>query len=89
MEKIETFCGPVTYPAEQPAGMMLRESNYFDCGRDQLRVDVIDEADNGQNCVVRFINANGKAWVSGAEVKGRESGALLGLAVAVGVLAVF
>ena len=67
---------------------MLRENHHFDCGRDQLRVDVIDWEDLGLQCVVRLINANGKDWISGGEVSGRKDGALLVLAVAVDVLAV-
>ena len=59
-------------------------------------MDLIDEGDSGQQCGVRFINANGKEWANGAEMKGRKGEALVGLAmamavavaVAVGVLAV-
>jgi hypothetical protein len=50
----------MSYPARRPAGMLLRESNYFDCGRDQLRVDLIDKIDLEQQCAVQFVNANGK-----------------------------
>ena len=43
--------------------------------------------DLGQQCVVRFINVNGKEWISSGELNGRKDRALLGLAGAVGVLA--
>ena len=43
--------------------------------------------DLGQQCVVTFINVNGKEWISSGELNGRKDRALLGLAVAVGVLA--
>ena len=63
MNDIERVCVALiemSYPARKPAGMLLRESNYFDCGRDQLRVDLIDKVDLGQQCAMQFINANGK-----------------------------
>jgi hypothetical protein len=90
MDDIERVCGALvemSYPARKPARMLLRESNYFDCGRDQLRVDLIDKIDLGQQCVVQFINANKKEWVNGAEGNGRSGKALLCLTVAISVLA--
>jgi hypothetical protein len=73
MDNIERVCRAVadlSYPAQKPARMLLRESNYFDCGRDQLRVDVVDREDAGQQCAVQFINANGRTWVNGAQADG-------------------
>jgi hypothetical protein len=89
IDNIERVCGALvkmSYPARKPAGMLLRESNYFDCGRDQLRVDLIDKIDLGQQCAVQFINANGKAWVNGTEGNGQSGKALLCLAAAISVL---
>jgi hypothetical protein len=86
MDDIERVCGALvelSYPARKPVGMLLRES---DCGRDQLRVDLIDKTDLGQQCAVQFINANGKEWVNGAERNDQSRRALLCLAVAVSVL---
>lgn len=54
----------MSYPARKLAGMLLRESNYFDCGRDQPRVDMIDKIDLGQQRAVQFINANWKESVN-------------------------
>jgi hypothetical protein len=91
MDDIERVCGAVaevSYPALKPAGMLLRESNYFDCGRDQLRVDLIDKSDLGQQCAVEFINANGKEWVNGAQAKVWKGVAMSGWAMAVAVLAI-
>jgi hypothetical protein len=90
MDDIERVCGAlveVSYPARKPAGMLFRESNYFDCGRDQLRVDLIDKIDPGQQCAVQFINANGKEWVNGTERNGQSGKALPCLAVTISVLA--
>jgi hypothetical protein len=87
IERIRGASVEMSYPARKPAGMLLRESNYFDCGRDQLRVDLIDKTDLGQQCAVKFINTNGKVWVNGAEGNGQSGRALLYLAVAVSVLA--
>jgi hypothetical protein len=86
MDNIERVCGAVSYPARKPAGMLLRESNYFDCGRDQLRVDLIDKSDLGQQCALGFVNANGEEWVNGAKANGRVRRGILGVAVAVGGL---
>lgn len=75
MDDIERVCGALvemSYPARKPAGMLLRESNYLDCGRDHLRVDPIDKIDLGQQCAVQFINANGKAWVNRAKGNGQS-----------------
>jgi hypothetical protein len=86
MDNIERVCGEISelsYPAQNPVAMLLREGNYFDCGRDQLRVDLIDKNDAGQQCAVGFINANGKVWVNGARATDRKELALLGLAMAV------
>jgi hypothetical protein len=80
MDNIERVCGAVanlSYPAQKPARMLLRESNYFDCGRDQLKVDLIDCMDAGQRCVVQFINPNGMKWVNGAQAGGIRWLALL------------
>ena len=82
MANIERVCSAVadlSYPAQKPARMLLREGNYFDCGRDQLRVDVIDREDAGQQCAVQFINANGMTWVNGAQAHGISLLALLAL----------
>jgi hypothetical protein len=90
MDDIERVCGALvemSYPARKPARMLLRESNYFDCGRDQPGVDMIDKIDLGQQRAVQFINANGKEWVNRAEGNGQSGRALLCLAVAVSVLA--
>lgn len=91
MDDIERVCGvvaKVSYPALKPAGMLLRESNYFDCGRDQLRVDLINKRDRGQKCVVEFINANGKEWINGAQASQRMGGLMWGLTMAVAVLTI-
>lgn len=91
MDNIERVCGTIdklSYPAQKPAGMLLRESNYFDCGRDQLRVNMIDKNDAGQQCAVGFINANGKVWVNGAQANGWKELAALGLAMALGAFAI-
>ena len=50
----------MSYLARKPVEVLLRENNYFDCGRDQLRVDLVDKIDLGQQCAVRLINANGE-----------------------------
>ena len=88
MDEIEMNCGNIaelSYPGTNAAVMLLREGNYFDCGRDQLRVDMIDKEDAGQKCVVQYINANGKKWINGA-AKSFVNSASMAVTVAVGVL---
>ena len=53
-------------PAKGAATELLRKSNYFDCGRDQICVSAMDVEDEGQKCVVGFVNADEKEWVNGA-----------------------
>ena len=77
---LEIAMGPTLQrPAKAAATELLRESNYFDCGRDQIRVDVVDPDDIGQQCVAEYVNANEKEWVNGAGK--REQGKILSILV--------
>lgn len=52
-----TATAPVTDP--------LRESDFFDCGRDQIRPSTMSLGNEGQKCVVRYTDVHEKEWVSG------------------------
>ena len=69
MSNVQAHCTNVSelsYPAQKAPTQLLREGNYFDCGREQLWVDVVDGEDEAQNCVLGYINANNRAWVNEA-----------------------
>jgi hypothetical protein len=65
MDELESGCSPREAPSTPTTNsantnILLGESHYFNCGRDQLKVDVFDQNDTGQNCLKRHIEAYGK-----------------------------
>ena len=67
MSNVQAHCTNVSelsYPAQKVPTQLLREGNYFDCGREQLWVDAVDGEDEAQNCVLGYINANNRAWIN-------------------------
>jgi hypothetical protein len=85
MPDIERNCGTGAdggprHPAQAVATELLREGNFFDCGRDSIHVSVVDMRDDGQKCVVKYVNENEKAWMNGAaSVEGGKMVAVVGV----------
>jgi hypothetical protein len=72
------------WPAREEVTELLRESNVFEFGRDRIMVSKVDMEDDGQNCVVGFVNATEEEWVNSASGQMRRGRGWLAL-MAVGV----